>query len=204
VRSGPYARDYNDMDFAVTSADTKRFKEYLIGQGYIGDQFFNGLHGESRLYYAASHGKWSIDVVIDELVMSHRLDLHKRLSQPQPTLPLADLLLSKLQDLGDMICLLADNPLSQDDADLTGLSLPRVEAVLGADWGFCHTVERNLLKVTELWQEEPIKDAIFDVGEQLRALSQAIERAPKSMAWRIRSRVGERMRWYETPEEVGH
>ena len=37
-----------------------------------------------------------------------------------------------------------------------------------------------------------------------RALLQAVEEAPKSRAWRLRSRVGERLRWYETPEEVRH
>jgi hypothetical protein len=26
----------------------------------------------------------------------------------------------------------------------------------------------------------------------------------QSLAWRVRSRVGERVRWYETPEEVRH
>jgi hypothetical protein len=28
-----------------------------------------------------------------------------------------------------------------------------------------------------------------------------IEAAPKSTRWRIRSRVGDRMRWYDQPEE---
>jgi hypothetical protein len=27
---------------------------------------------------------------------------------------------------------------------------------------------------------------------------------PKSLRWKIRSKVGERVQWYELPEEVGH
>jgi hypothetical protein len=27
---------------------------------------------------------------------------------------------------------------------------------------------------------------------------------PKSMGWRVRARVGERVPWYEEPEEVAH
>jgi hypothetical protein len=38
----------------------------------------------------------------------------------------------------------------------------------------------------------------------VEALLRAIEAAPKSLGWKARARVGERVRWYETPEEVGH
>jgi hypothetical protein len=30
----------------------------------------------------------------------------------------------------------------------------------------------------------------------------ALENAPKTIAWRMRARVGRRVRWYEVPEEV--
>jgi len=110
VRSGPFARSYDDMDFALAGRGSAAFKEFLTAQGYLPDRFFNGLHGETRLYFAAPDGRWSIDVVIDELTMSHRLDLRSRLDGPSPTVPLADLLLSKLQvweinrkDLGDTL-----------------------------------------------------------------------------------------------------
>lgn len=210
VRSGPYARGYDDMDFAVESRAATRLRDLLTGQGYRPDKFFNGLHGETRLYFAAPDGRWSIDVVIDELTMSHRLDLRGRLAGPGLTVPLADLLLSKLQvweinskDLGDALCLLADHPLG-DDADPDAISLPRLAAVLGADWGFCHTTERNLGKLADQWAGQPVLDAACDVPVSIDRIGQAIEEAPKTRGWRMRSRIGERVRWYQTPEEVGH
>jgi hypothetical protein len=36
----------------------------------------------------------------------------------------------------------------------------------------------------------------------LTALLAALEAAPKSRKWKRRSRLGERMRWYQEPEEV--
>jgi hypothetical protein len=211
VHEGPFARSYQDMDFAVSSAAATKFKALLMTQGYLPDQFFNGLHGATRLYYQEPANRWSIDVVIDELVMSHKLDLRGRLDGPAPTITLADLLLTKLQvweinrkDLGDTLCLLADHALTDDDTDVDGISLPRLRAVLGQDWGFCHTVQRNAGKVAELWAHEPLPGAAHDVGNQIVALQQAIDDAPKSRGWRLRSRVGERIRWYETPEEVKH
>ena len=149
------------MDFAVSSSSATKFKALLVTQGYLPDQFFNGLHGATRLYYQEPAGRWSIDVVIDELVMSHKLDLRGRLDGPEPTVTLADLLLTKLQvweinrkDLGDALCLLADHSLTEDDSDAEGVSLPRLRSVLGKDWGFCHTFERNARKVGELWAQD--------------------------------------------------
>ena len=103
------------------------------------------------------------------------------------------------KDLGDAACLLADHGLGADE-----ISLDRVTAVLGADWGFCHTAERNLGKVAGLAAAEPLPGAGHDVAAQARAIQAAIEAAPKSRAWRLRSRIGERVKWYETPEEVRH
>jgi len=217
VRSGPFARDYADLDFAVGKTASQPFRAILEGRGYLPDKFFNGLHGATRLYYGAPDGQWSVDIVIDELTMSHRLDLRGQLDGPGPTLSLADLLLTKLQvweinrkDLGDAACLLADHGLAGGPAGPAGpggpeeISLARVTAVLGADWGFCHTVERNLGKVAELAAAEPVPGAGHDVAAQARAVRAAIEAAPKSRSWRLRSRIGERVKWYETPEEVRH
>jgi hypothetical protein len=211
VHSGPFARSYQDMDFAVSSAAGTRFKALLVTQGYLPDQFFNGLHGATRLYFEEPTGRWSIDIVIDELAMSHKLDLRGRLDGPEPTVTLADLLLTKLQvweinrkDLGDAVCLLADHALSEDDADVDAVSLPRIRSVLGRDWGFCHTFERNARKVAELWSQDQLPAPAHNVADQVHALLQVVEDAPKSRAWRLRSRVGERLRWYETPEEVRH
>jgi hypothetical protein len=211
VRTGPFARTYADLDFAIAKGASSVFKAFLTGEGYLGDPFFNGLHGDTRLYYQAPDARWSIDVVIDELVMSHKLDLRGRLGGAAPTLPLADLLLSKLQvweinrkDLGDALCLLADHAVSEKDSDVEGISLPRIRRVLGADWGFCHTTERNLGRLEELWAEQAIPSPVCDVAQQITAIRTAIEEAPKTMAWKMRSRVGERVKWYEVPEEVGH
>jgi len=141
--------------------------------------------------------------------MSHRLDLAGRLGAPAPTVDLADLLLMKLQvweinrkDLGDAACLLADHPLGESDGD--AIDLRRIRSLLGSDWGFCHTVERNLARVAELAATEPQAATPFDVPSQVRLLLDEIAAAPKSLGWKARARVGERVRWYETPEEVRH
>jgi hypothetical protein len=209
VRKPPYVRPYADMDFAVSSQSRTAARAFLERQGYVPEKLFNAIHGAQRLNYAEPNGRWTMDILIDELSMSHKLDLRGRLSWPGLTIPLADLVLTKLQiweinhkDLGDVLCLLADNPLGADGNGAIGLD--RIGHVLGSDWGFCHTVERNLGRVAELWAAEPVPSARFDVAAHVQELHAAIERAPKSLAWRARARLGERVRWYETPEEVRH
>src|SRR5262249_45272736 len=113
------------------------------------------------------------------------------------------------KDLGDAACLLADHglaagPSGASTAQADEISLGRVTAVLGADWGFCHTAERNLGRVLELAAAEPPPGAGHDAAAQVGAVQAAIEAAPKSRSWRLRSRIGERVKWYETPEEVRH
>ena len=41
------------------------------------------------------------------------------------------------------------------------------------------------------------------VEPRLERLWEAIEAAPKSSRWKMRNRVGDKVRWYEEPEEVG-
>ena len=40
------------------------------------------------------------------------------------------------------------------------------------------------------------------VENRLAELWRRIDAEPKSSRWRLRARVGDRMRWYELPEEV--
>jgi hypothetical protein len=44
----------------------------------------------------------------------------------------------------------------------------------------------------------------FDPAEHAARLRQLADGAPKSMKWRVRAGVGEKVRWYELPEEVAH
>lgn len=211
----PYERSYRDLDLVAHDKDVAALRRLLEAAGYVGDKLFNAIHGAQRLVYSAPDGRWSVDIIIDRLVMSHTIELKDRLATDGPTLDLADLLLTKLQiwetnrkDLGDAICLLADHPLASVGrmAGAGGapapIDLARIRSVLGADWGFCHTVERNLRAVADQWAQTPIPDAPFPVDAQVAILLADLDAAPKTLGWKARARVGERVRWYETPEEA--
>jgi hypothetical protein len=214
----PFERSYRDFDLIVHDKDVGPLRRLLEAEGYVGDKLFNAIHGASRLMYSAPDGRWSVDVLIDRLAMSHTIELKDRLATDGLTLDLADLLLTKLQiwetnrkDLGDTACLLADHPLVRvgrlaaspgPDGMPAPIDLTRIRSVLGADWGFCHTAERNLRAIAELVAEDPIADTPYAVDAQVTALLDELAAAPKTLGWKARARVGERVRWYETPEEA--
>ncbi len=216
----PFAREYRDLDLIARDKDVPALRRMLELAGYLGDKLFNAIHGAQRMVYTAPDQRWSIDVVVDKLAMSHTLDLRNRLLTDGPTLDLADLLLTKLQiwetnrkDLVDMMCLLADHPFeavgrptastTQQDPP-TAIDLVRLRSVLGSDWGFWHTATRNLAAVAAVWAETPIPAARYPVAAQVTSLLSDLDAAPKTIGWKARARVGERVRWYETPEEPHH
>ena len=211
VRVAPFAREYADLDLAVRQRDSRAVTPFMEAEGYHAERLFNSIHGAQRLNFAHAGGEWTVDVVIDALRMSHVVDLRGRLEPGAPTLDLADLLLTKLQiweinekDLADITCLLADRALSEAHGDGESIALGRVLSLTGADWGLCHTLERNLRKVASFARERRPASSTFDAVVQAEALLAAIASGRKSLGWQMRARIGERMRWYETPEEVRH
>jgi hypothetical protein len=213
-----------DLDFATRSRDRTAFYKVLEAEGYTPDRQHNALFGQKQAYFVDVARNRPVDVLIDRLEMCHRFEFGDRLHLSRPTLPLAELLLSKLQivkinrkDVLDALVLLAEHPLGQDDGapdsdlGLGAISLPRMLSFTSTDWGWWRTVTGNLDKLSAFVSTE-LKDADLDVGRTVRfdpasqvaGLRQAIDDAPKSTKWKVRARVGERIPWYTEPEEVGH
>jgi hypothetical protein len=210
----PRLRRDQDIDFACLSKERKKVAGYLAASGCQADRMFNNLNGDRQLYFTAPSGR-AIDVIVDRLTMCHTLDLRPSFSRQPLTVDAMDVLLSKLQivelnekDARDIIHLLAALPLSGErGAQGVSLDTDRFCKLLGADWGWWRTVTGNLAKLPGLIAEQP--DLIppgdtLDPVAQSRRLLQLANDAPKSVKWKLRSNVGDRVRWYELPEEVAH
>ena len=127
------------------------------------------------------------------------------------SLPPADLLLSKLQvvqtnqkDYRDAIALLADHELTPDDS---GININRINDYCANDWGWWRTVTmvaERTHKVARELSQEPDGGRLSHVPDRIRHLLAEIERADKSRRWKIRARVGERVAWHDTPEDIDH
>ena len=214
-----------DIDFATRSKDRKSVFALLEREGYTPDRRHNALFGQHQGYFVDEARKRPVDVLVDKLEMCHRIEFADRLEKSRPTLPLAELLLSKLQvvminrkDVLDALVLLAEHPLDNDDGDVDAdnglccISVPRILSFTSNDWGWWRTVTGNLDKLIQFLDTD-YTDADLDIGTrpvrfdpraQIEALRAAIDSAPKSTRWKLRSRIGERQQWYVEPEEVAH
>jgi hypothetical protein len=215
-----------DLDFATTSKDRAAVYTLLAEEGYTPDKQHNALFGRKQAYFVDVPRRRPVDVLVDTLEMCHRLDFGDRLAMSRPTLPLAELLLSKLQvvkinrkDVLDALILMAEHPLADDDGDedsahgLGAINVKRIADITSNDWGWWRTVTGNLDKLdqylaTELQPEDldlGTGEAVhYDVSAQIASLRAAIEAAPRSTRWKLRARVGDRVPWYAEPEEMEH
>ena len=206
----PRLRRDQDIDFACLSKERKKVAGYLTDSGCQADRMFNNLNGDRQMYFVAPSGR-PIDVMVDRLTMCHTLDLRPAFGRQRLTVDAIDVLLSKLQivelnekDARDIIYLLSALPLGGTGASL---DTDRYSKLLGADWGWWRTVTGNLVKLPGLIAEKPElipAGATFDPLDQIQRLSQLAADTPKTVKWRLRAKAGDRVRWYELPEEVAH
>ena len=203
-----FRREYADHDWITARGASSKAQRLFEALGYAPHARFNTIHGRERLlFFDEQHGR-QVDVFVGTFKMSHEIPIGDRLALDPLTIPLAELLLTKLQivelnekDVKDALALLHDHPVEEDDGD--SVNGGRVAALCAADWGLWRTFTANLETVGgrldgyELPQED--KDRIAD---RIQKLQERIEREPKSLGWKMRSKIGDRKRWYDLPEEV--
>jgi hypothetical protein len=202
-----------DIDLASVTSSRKALQNFLLEQGHQPDKNFNALYGHKQLYFVSAVSGRPIDVLIDKLSMCHELEFSGRIDRMPYTLDPLDVLLSKLQivklnekDVRDIVYLLSGYPV-REGTEAGTISLDLYRPIIGEDWGWWRTVTMNLAKIGELVAEQADlvpQGASHDPAAQAATLASAAEDAPKSRRWKLRARLGDRIRWYQEPEESTH
>ncbi len=202
-------RDYADLDLVAHSKDSRKLRALLEALGFEPNKLFNSMHGDRRLLYYSRSPDYHIDVFLDVFEMSHKLDLGARLETEEVTLPAAELLLTKLQvaqlnhkDATDIALVLWSHELA--DSDGAGrLSLPAIARMCADDWGLFTTASDNLEIIDKMLGQFEITAFAHDVIHgRIQSVAAALREQPKSTRWKLRDRIGRRVKWYEVPEEV--
>jgi hypothetical protein len=210
----PRGGDRQDLDLAIEASDRKSLTQFLGSLGYEGDKNFNALYGHKQLYFQSARTGRSLDVLVDRLHMCHTVEFKGRLGRMPVTLDVSDLLLTKLQivelnekDAQDVLYLVSAYPVKEGDEPGT-IGLGRILPLVATDWGWFRTVTMNLERITALatgdGQHLVPQGGEHPGVEQISALAEAVEAVPKSMRWKARARIGDRVRWYDLPEETAH
>jgi hypothetical protein len=202
-------RQFTDFDFASYPRFFKDIIRVLTELGYQEDKQVTQLFGDRRMIFHDPVFGRHIDIFFNVLEFCHRLSFVGRLEIEQYTLPLAELLLEKMQivqinekDLIDSIMLLREHPLGDIDLEMINISI--LTGTLSNDWGFWRTVTGNLKLLDEkLGTYSSLTDEDRSVvHDRILDLLQRIDAAPKSLRWKARARIGEKVKWYKDVEEL--
>ncbi len=201
-------REYADIDFAGLRSQRPEIQKLFTDLTYVPRTTFNAVNGGARLIFNDLENQRRADIFLDNFEMSHKFKFADRLTADEVTLPLADLLLTKLQvyeftekEHKDVIALLKDMKVGDADGPDT-INMKYIAALCGGDWGLYRTVTLNLDKIRSGLSRYRLKpEEQESVESSINRIRESIESQPKSLSWKLRAKVGEKVRWYELPEQ---
>jgi len=203
-------REISDMDFVGYDKASSKIERLFENLGYASRPLTYSYRQLGRLIFLGSGNAGRVDVFLDRLAMCHTIDFSKRLEVDYPTIPLAELLLEKMQivklnekDVKDTIVLLREHQIGQGDNETVNTEY--VARLLSNDWGFYYTVKMNLGRVKSMLQEYDQMDETDkrDVAGKIDQILKAIEDEPKNLSWRMRAKVGTSKKWYRDVDALG-
>jgi hypothetical protein len=202
-------RKFTDFDFVSYPRFVRDVRRILTELGYEEEKQVTQLFGDRRMLFHDPVFGRHVDVFYNVLDFCHPISFVGRLEKEQLTVPLAELLLEKMQivqinekDLIDSVMLLREHPIG--DTDREAINAVIITGILANDWGFWRTVTANLKLLDEklaVYRDLSDEDRQV-VHERIQELQDRIEAAPKSLRWKARSQIGERVKWYKDVEEL--
>jgi len=217
-RLGNSNRYFTDIDFVAYSKQKGKLRGLFEDELKFKAEIWCLLNTKDRIIYQNSDGTCKVDVFFDKLDYSHQVifgsDPNKgRLRLDFPTIPLADLLLEKLQiheinekDLKDVIILLHEHAIGAGQ-DKEEIDAKYIAMILANDWGFWYDASANLEKVLA-FSSEYMKTGLIpnevlnDVQNKISQLKQYIDNEPKSKSWTQRDQINVQKQWWKDVEEV--
>lgn len=202
-------REYADLDFVTATPDDQRMRPLFESLGFTPNARFNALQGKTRMIFNSPDGEWHIDIFINEFRMCHVIRFSRtRLMADPMTIPLAELLLTKMQiveinqkDIKDIVALILEHPFGSGDNET--ISIDRILELTSKDWGLYTTISDNIERMTDYVKRIELPDRdVQTIVCQLNELKSRMIQAEKTFSWKLRAMFGKTFRWYEEPEDA--
>jgi len=201
-----------DLDLVCRRDDRRGLRQLFEEHGYQVDRdMLIAMEGQ-RYMFQHVETRLKLDLFVDRLEFCHTVNLAGRLDLHPLTIPVEDLVLSKLQivkltagDLVDLATVFFCHAVADPSTGAEGIDASHIAAILARDWGFWRTAMANLARLRGMVEEGGIAamgvDATQVVLARLGSLERAVEAEPKSLAWRLRAKVGERLQWWQDVDD---
>jgi len=197
-----YFRENKDIDLMGRRDDSREIVKTMETLGYKPRDLFNRLNMGQRLIYYDMGNKRRVDLFLDEFVMCHKFNFKENILAGTYTLPITQLLMTKLQvvektekEYKDLIAAFRDFDVTSKE----GIRGDEIADLCSKDWGIYTTFNKSLESLAAKTEE-------LDAGERgvvisrIQKLVGMMEGAPKTFGWKMRARIGERTRWYDLPD----
>lgn len=206
-----HLREYHDIDIFALGREYEGIVSVFEKLEYSPNVEFNAAYGRTRLQFVSSGHVKNVDVVLDKFRMQHSLDFRLRIRLDDSTIPITDLLLTKLQmggrlevkDAKDLVAILEDHDLGHSD-DKEILNVDYMADLCAREWGLYKTVTGSLQKVRQFIEDDVSVQCIgMEATELVRkvdAIRDSLISRKKGLRWSARSLLGERVKWYEEVE----
>ena len=177
-------RAYNDVDFVAAQKDFDALAMLFTSRGVT-----LKTKESSRIVFDLKG--IDIELLTPMFRDPHHIDFAKRLALSSPTLPLADLLLIKLQrtqfaekDIQDAIALLLDHRVARGESE-DQIDREYIAKLGGKNWGLFTTVYDNTVLLEKILDKYVEPEEAQLVWRRIELLQEDMDREPKSFPWMV-------------------
>ena len=177
-------RTFKDLDFVAAQKDFDALAPLLVSQGLM-------LRTREPNLLVFDHEGVEIEVTAPSYREDHRIDLAARLALSAPTLPLADLLLIKLQrvqfaekDIQDSIALLLDHRVGRGEGE-DQIDREYIAKLAARQWGLFSTAYANSITLEKVLDKYLEPEEAQLVWRRIELLQEDMDREPKSFGWMV-------------------
>jgi len=207
---GPHSahlREHGDIDLFGLSEQWNGIFTVFHKLGYSPNREFNAWYGHNRLQFLREEHQKNVDVFLDKFAMEHTLDFRSRLWLDDLTIPVTDLLLTKLQitrfeakDARDVVVILEDHKLGHSDGGDT-INLDYLGDLCSQDWRLYRSVMYSIDRIKEcISQDAPDITWSENLSQKVETIRESLMTTRKGPRWKARSIIGDKVMWYNEVE----
>jgi hypothetical protein len=200
-----HLRNYNDIDLFGFEKESKGIRSVFEIMHYVPNIKYNMLYGKTHLQFIHTETRKNADVMLDKFRMDHTIDFRPDIGLDELTIPITDLLLTKLQivrmnekDVKDIVAILEDHELGHSN-DHETLNLAHMAQLCSRDWGLHKTITENMRRMDGMMRTLGI-EGTSNLKEKLEMILYTLMTTKKALKWRLRNLIGERVKWYNDIE----
>ncbi|MFW9805523.1 MAG: hypothetical protein ACFFFK_02180 [Candidatus Thorarchaeota archaeon] len=201
-------REYGDIDLIALGKQVVGIRSTFESLGYTEDSVVARSTDGTRLLFQQDGTSDHVDVFLDELRMEHTIDLRERLHIEELTISVSDILVTKLiifdmneKDYRDIFSTVKDLELGNEDIPGV-INVDYIASICSRNWPLFQDLISNIDRCVQVLSHYDFsEDEVKKIKDRFHTIKKTMEARPKSLGWKLRALVGNRLPVRETVEE---